>query len=235
MIELVVASAFGQVLGPRLKAVVAYGSAVTGDVIPGYSDLDLAVFMEGRLSVGDAVVLQRAIGDCDRGEFAYLSLSHCVDVDVAPPIPLFVPGAVRVVTGAELDRRWLHDDASLLAASERLLATLPARIAQRLADWTVAGPGERARQVRLLGMDLKPALRACLVRHREPIVETWAAPYRDLVTRWRRYNPVDAIELEALLGRLPPRPGDERSVGDRMLGLVELLTAEARSLPPRVP
>ena len=53
--------AFYRVLTGRLVGLAVYGSFVTGDAIPGFSDLDLLVVQRGPLSVEDAIELQRVM------------------------------------------------------------------------------------------------------------------------------------------------------------------------------
>jgi predicted nucleotidyltransferase len=42
-----------------LRGLAVYGSAVSGDAIPGLSDLDLFVVLTDELTLADAIALQR--------------------------------------------------------------------------------------------------------------------------------------------------------------------------------
>jgi hypothetical protein len=100
----IVSDAFASVLGPRLRALVAYGSVVVGDLIPGFSDLDLYVVMRESLRLDESIDLQRALPELPM--FGYLQPSFH---PVGDPRPFLIPEAFVVQVpafGGVVNRRY---------------------------------------------------------------------------------------------------------------------------------
>lgn len=214
------ASALRAVLGERLEGAVVYGSAVTGDFIPGFSDVDLAVFAHGALRLDDTRALQEQADALAALAGGRLQLGHWVDVDRDAPRPLFVPGAFMALCGPDLQPGWMHSEESLRAAGQAWLAELPGLVRRDAADWAVASGAARRRMVRLLATRLKPAIRAALTEQGHPVLSVWASPWNALAEFWSTRDGMGARALRDVLGRLPPNPGEEQEVGDTLLAML---------------
>lgn len=214
------ALALEAVLGERLAGTVVYGSAVTGDFIPGFSDIDLAVFARGALRLDDARALQEQADALAALAGGRLQLSHWVDADRDAPRPLFVPGAFMVLCGPGLRPGWMHAEESLRAAGQAWLAALPVLVRRDASDWALASGPVRTRLVRLLSTRLKPAIRAALVEQGHPALSVWGSPWNALVKLWSLHDEEGAVALRDVLGRLPTKPGEEREVGDTLLAML---------------
>ncbi|MGH2599167.1 MAG: hypothetical protein ACRDJ9_07245 [Dehalococcoidia bacterium] len=222
---------FRDVLGSRLAALVAYGSAVTGDFIAGFSDFDFVAFVASGLEIADCLELQRRLASVDPYPFAYLQMHEPVDLsDEAGRRPILTPGSFRAVYGAVSDERFLHDENSLRAAGRAWLADLPRLIRQDTRDWAVAVGGARTRLLRLLMTRLKPALRGLLVEQGEPVLQTWAAPYAALAERWALIAPEYGAQLKWLLELLPPSPEVETRCGEAMIRILLAADQQARGV-----
>lgn len=220
--ERVLGQAFRNALGDRLVALAAYGSSVDDSWIPGFSDLDLAVFMHGVPSAADAVATQRSLRDLDSGPFAYVQAKF-LDVD-EPPHQAIVPGAFRVFWGAIPNvAYYLHDDQSLRSSGKGWLRALPDLVAEDNAAWSVAaGSARRQRLIRLLMTRLKPAVRAMLVEEGESPSVVWLANWTELASRWGNYDPDAGEVLASLLVALPPaNRAAELDCGEAILRLLE--------------
>ncbi|HEX4213366.1 MAG TPA: hypothetical protein VIA06_08595 [Candidatus Dormibacteraeota bacterium] len=215
-----VGDAFAAVLGDRLVALAAYGSSVDGSFLPGFSDLDLAFFIHGRIEVEDAVGVQRLLQDLGPDPFDYLQAKFA-DIDEAPR-PTLVPGSFAMIRGRIPDPAYIHDETSLRAVGFATLAGVVARIEDDKVPWAIAaGPARRRRLVRLMMTRLKPATRALLVEQGEPVLTTWRAGWGDLAPRWRVRNPEAAGAMDSLLAALPPRTREaELFCGETILGLL---------------
>jgi hypothetical protein len=213
--------AFRGALGPRLMALAVYGSAVTGDLLPGFSDLDLLVVLDEPLGLEDALALQRRMPELPG--VAYVQPTYRLPSE---PSPLLVPNAFRTLTGA-LPDGFVHDETSLRAASADALAELPALLGRDARDWTGAVGEKRARHVRLLTTRLKPAVRATLVRLGEPPLDAWRLHWDDLAQRWRRHDEPRAEELADVLTRLRASPRDDRACGEALLRLLASIASSA--------
>ncbi|MGZ4150679.1 MAG: nucleotidyltransferase domain-containing protein [Actinomycetota bacterium] len=211
--------AFRGALGPRLGGLAVHGSAVTGDLIPGFSDLDLLVVLDEPLSLEDALALQRRMPELP--QIAYVQPSYR---PASEPVPHLVPGAHRVLTGS-VPAGFVHDDATLRAVGEEALTELPSLLDQDMRDWTGAVGEKRGRHVRLLSTRLKPAVRATLVRLGEPPLEAWRLHWDDLAQRWRRHDEPRAEDLGDVLIRLRASPRDDRTCGEALLRLLASIAA----------
>jgi predicted nucleotidyltransferase len=208
-------------LGDRLIALAVYGSAVTGDLIPGFSDLDVFVVLDQPLSLERSIDLQRRMPELVG--IAYLQPSYRV---AAEPAPHLTPEAFRVLSG-ELPAGFVYDETSLRSAGSEALDSLAPIVRQDALDWTGAVGERRARHARLMTTQLKTAVRAHLVELGEPTLEVWRMPWHDLAQRWKRHDEPRAEQLEDLLTLLHAVGRDERASGEAALRLLD----EVASLP----
>ncbi|OAI42540.1 hypothetical protein AYO38_11380 [bacterium SCGC AG-212-C10] len=224
-----ISAAFSDVLGERFVSVVAYGSAITGGVVPEFSDLDLALFMRGQLGVRDALALHRRIAEVECAPYAYLQLSYVIDVGREDSRPLFVPGCWRVVAGDILDG-WEHTEATLYTRSCVTLAGLFPVLGELAFDWAVATGDRRTRAVRLMATKLKPAVRSLLVRRGWPALEAWKMDWRQLSESWQSFNPAAGKCLDRTIGMLPAGPDEEQAAGELLLTLLSAVAADSVDL-----
>ena len=213
--------AYRGALGPRLSALAVYGSAVTGDLLPGFSDLDLLVVLEEPLTLEDALALQRRMPELPG--IAYVQPTYRLATEAEPHL---VPNAFRTLTGT-LPDGFVHDEATLRAAGEETLAGLPALLDQDACDWTGAVGEKRPRHVRLLTTRLKPAVRATLVRLGEAPLDAWRLHWDDLAQRWRRHDEPRAEDLGDVLIRLRASPRDDRACGEALLRVLASIASSA--------
>jgi Nucleotidyltransferase domain len=211
-----VTGAFSRVLSDRLVALVAYGSVVTGDRLPG-SDLDLLVVLRTPLTLDDAVSLQRWMPEPPG--VSYIGVTYLLANE---PAPWLVPDGFRLLTGL-LEDGFISDEATLTLRGREVLRDLPRIVDQDARDWSGAIGEKRGRQVRLLTTRLKPAVRAMLAREGEPPLEVWRLPWDELVQRWRRHDPLKADALASVLDHLRAVPRDDQASGEGLLRLLEQL------------
>lgn len=221
-----VRDAFLAVLGDRLEALLAHGSAVTGGYIEGLSDFDVVVYLRGPLTLDDSLALQARLGEADHAPFAYLQISRAYDLDAPPPIEdrrLLIDGAYAELHGHHPKAWPFHDEDTLRASSDRVFDQLPAERAGQLRRWSLATGERRHRELRFQLTLLKPSLRALLVRLSEPVIEVWTAPYPELARRWTSHDPEFGARFASLLGGLPPAYEDEAATGAELLALLEAI------------
>ncbi len=209
------AGAASEVLGSRLVSLVAYGSAVSGDILPRYSDFDFAVAVSGPVTLDDALALERATGQLDIAPFTYCQPRL---VGRSATNAVFVPSTFAVILGEAPPAAWIFDGGQLRTSGEEWLAGLPASLAQDATDWSFTTSTSRARRARLHLTRVKPSLRALLVRHGCDPVTAWTATWDELS---RRLTEVDARAAEQLSVLLEAaRAGDDRTVAIAALTLV---------------
>jgi hypothetical protein len=226
----VVAAAFGEVLGPRLRAVAVHGSAVTG-YIAGLSDFDFVVFMHGRLTLDDSIALQARLGSAEIAPFTYLQLSRVVDMDHASERHTDLIDGAYVLAAGALPEAWAFHDAEVLRESGRqMLRQLHARRDSRTERWAVESGIRRTSLLRGLMTEVKPALRALLVEFGEPVLEVWTSPYPELARRMRRHDAALAGHLETVIASFPIANGNEPRVGADVLRLLEEVVEHAAGL-----
>lgn len=149
----------------RVRAVILKGSALTDDFIPGYSDLDVHVYVPGKYMMGPraprleaCVRFQREVGDLDSDALGISGIQvFFINADRYPDDwtkPL--PGTYVLVYGGPVD-----DDMSTeeyLTRSHANLRAYPGHMA-RLLDRFADKPNASIRNlVRLAGVFLKGAL-----------------------------------------------------------------------------
>ncbi len=226
-----VRDAFTEVLGERLDALLVHGSAVTGGYLPGFSDFDFLVYMHGQLSTDDSSAIQSRLGPADHAPFAYLQASHIIDLDnpasVDQRFPL-IDGAYATLVG-DYPVGWpFHDANTLRDHGNDFLGDLPSLIARCRRAWSVATGERRRREVRYQLTDVKPALRALLVRLGAPALKVWTAPYPELARRWTTHDPVNGPRFARLLESLPPSEATEASTGTEMLALLDAIAEQSQ-------
>lgn len=226
-----VRSAFVDVLGVRLDALLVHGSAVTGGYIEGFSDFDFVLFMRGRLTADDAPALQARLGEVDHHPFDYLQVSRVVNLEEPPDAEgrrLLIDEGYASLVG-DYPTGWpFLDEESLRVSGAEVLAGLPALMTLKRRRWAAATGARRTLEVRYHMTDLKPAVRSMLVEQGEPPLDVWRAPYGELARRWAVHDTERGARLSRLLDALPPTPAGEARVGEEMLALLEEITVARR-------
>jgi hypothetical protein len=197
------------VLGPRLHSVIAYGSCVTGDVLPGYSDFDCLIVAGGPVTLADVLDLQQALGAADPEPFSYYQPTF---VRGALRRASLVPGSFAALTGGEPPAAWVCRPGDLAASGERWLADLPAILAGDAADWSLATASQIARRARLHLTRVKPTLRALLTRAGADPARAWTATWADLEHRITALDGDLGGLVSALLRRARDHQDDELAV-----------------------
>jgi hypothetical protein len=212
--------AFDSVLGDRLVGLVVHGSAVTGDVIPGFSDFDFVVFAHGPLTARDGIKLQGAVGEIDPAPYAYIQLSRAVDVDGSErPGPLFAPGAFRGIRGEVPSPEFIFTEETLRAHARESRADVARWFPSDIEGWATATGPRRSYMLRLLMTRLKPAVRTLLIEHGEDPITVWGASYLALADMWTAHSPGAGRRFRELVESLPYR--DEAATGNIAIELLE--------------
>ncbi|MDQ3640962.1 MAG: hypothetical protein M3450_05710 [Actinomycetota bacterium] len=215
-IALALSRAASDVLGPRLLSFVAYGSAVTGDILPGYSDFDVAMAVRGLITLHDALSLEAVTGELDIAPFNYCQPKF---LDVTAADAVLVPKTFVVVVGHDPPPAWIFSAPQLRTSGEQWLAGLPAVLAHDAADWSFTTSASRPRQARLHLTRVKPSLRALLVHHGCDPVTTWSATWAQLGKRLAEVDAQAAGQLGDLLASSQAR--DDRAVAVAALRLTD--------------
>src|SRR5207245_690003 len=179
-----VVTVYRGVLGSRLAAVAVHGSAVTGDLFPGLSDVDFAVVLDSRLDLSDSVAIAAGLEAAEIAPFAYVQATYH---EATIAVPSVVPGAFSVLHG-DLDNGFLHTAESLRSAGGTWLQGLPRLANQDTKDWSVA-VARRPRQFRLILTHLKPTVRALLVMWDDDPISTYSNPWPVLVDSLTVHEP----------------------------------------------
>jgi hypothetical protein len=180
---------------PWFIGLIAHGSAVKGDYIPGCSDIDLqlyledAAFTDGRelpLEVGLAI--HRELAQIDPAPFQYIQCyarpARLPDDYVGP-----IPGAYHVVAGrlpvAEATAEQLRASAYQALAQLKVLPSfIPSTLLQH-------GGGKLARQVRLLCTIVWPTLYQVLaLQHADPLL-VWRLPKQQAIALLPAGSPIE--------------------------------------------
>jgi len=219
-----IVTAFTEALGPDLTALYAYGSAVDGSFLVGFSDFDIAAFCRGKPTLDSYVAIHRLLDDVDLHPFDYLQVKY-VDVTASPRHEL-VPGAFEVLWGGLGDESsYVFTDESLRVESEHWLSAIPALAAGDAETWSIAvGSARRRRHVRLIITRVKPAVRSALTRLGEPPVKAFTASWDALPLMMAGHDEEAASQLAELRSLLPPvGPESERRAAELGLGLLSRL------------
>jgi predicted nucleotidyltransferase len=215
-----IGSGFAAVLGVRLTAVYVYGSGVDGSFIPGFSDLDLAVFCDGRPSLDELLRLHERL-DVAIDPFSYLQVKY-VDVTAEPHATL-VPHSYEAVVGQLEDEAcYVFTDEELLAEARRWVRVLPAIVIDDADAWSVsAGTARRGRHVRLLVTRVKPAVRSTLCLLGVTPSVAFAADWQQMADLMTRHDAESAALISRLRSLLPPADDEEgRTAGEVALKLL---------------
>jgi hypothetical protein len=214
-----VANVYRQVFGSRLVGIAVHGSAVTGDVLPGLSDIDFVVVLATRLTLPDCEAVAAQVDAVEIDPFAYVQATYR---ETGVPMPTLVPGGFSVQHGV-IEEGLLHTHKSLGAAAEAWMEGLPRLVEQDMKDWSVA-VGRRPRQFRLILTRLKPTVRARLTMSGDDPVATYRNPWPMLIERLRIYQPGLATDLSSLLRGLRTERQNLLDAGVQALRLLNDLT-----------
>ena len=210
-----IAEQLRSVFGERLEGVVVYGSAVVGDAIPGFSDLDLLAVVRGGLGLEDAercaAEVREELGDAD-----YLQITWA---DAEAPEPALVPGSFRPILGDEVPAELLHTPYTLRRSGATWLADLPELVRRDTEDWAAAA-GRRERALRLMVTHVKPSVKAWLTTLGEDPVATYAAPWGRLANAARRHDMGIADGIQSLVDGLRGEHRDLLALGSACLHLL---------------
>lgn len=151
------------VFGPHLRAAIVKGSAVKGDFIPFYSDLDVHAFLERAALMKDttprvdlALAFREAIGHLNPeaygfGSFQIIFLPTEYPADWSPS----VPGTYRVLLGDPEAIFGPSPPARYVSSSRSRLDQVEAELASMVRSVVDKTDRALARQVRLFGAYLK--------------------------------------------------------------------------------
>ena len=229
-----VVAALADVLGDRLVGVSLKGSALTGDFLPHFSDVDFHAFVRGplpaplTLAPADAVAVQRRLGAIDPAAYGasqiqvmFVAAAAYPGAWVPPP-----PGTARTVYGSVEEGvatpQRVQDDA------REYWSSVPGRVLGAARSFADKADGRSAAAtVRLyLGTEVKRALRNLAVRLGEPPVEQWSRPLMDVYRVDRAAGaPVAGLgRLLAAAGRWPEVREDAEAVRAAFLAGAEGLS-----------
>lgn len=212
--------ALDQPLGGDLLQVVIYGSSVTGDILPGLSDLDVVIRTARPLDLKAAGLVHDRVRLVDLTSYAYAQATF---VGANEPGPRLVPGAFEVLRGGGDVQ--LHTAVSLLDSGRSWLQQLSGELLQNdLGDWAFAGRSNEARVLRLLVTRLKPAVRAVISDMGHDPLEVWGAPWPTLVVLLRQAHPGFGVALGEILGVLRLGEDERWSAGPLILDLLTSLS-----------
>ncbi|MEU8054064.1 MULTISPECIES: aminoglycoside adenylyltransferase domain-containing protein [Micromonospora] len=103
------------IIGPRLRSAILYGSLATGQFVSGHSDIDLLLITDGTLADTEVDALEALVRQIDLAEASGIDL-HVVTADVArtptqaPIMELHVGRYERSSIGVEIERRTQSPD-----------------------------------------------------------------------------------------------------------------------------
>ena len=216
-----VMTAVREVLGARLDAFVLYGSSASGDLLPGYSDLDVLIALNEPITLADTLALQHAVEAIALEPYSYCQPTFVLG---EPVRPLLSPGTFQVLTGAISQERWVCRADDLRARSEAWLDDLPRLVTSDAGDWAMTTRALLRRQARLHLTRVKPSLRALLVRAGCEPVRAWAGTWQQIAT-W--LTPVDealADQVDRLLQEARARR--DRPVAEMALRVLSRVCTE---------
>lgn len=177
----------------RLVAIVLHGSVVKAGHIPGYSDVDVVVFLTPdcfddyglRRELAFAIQERTAALDWERAGVSYFQAfyydPHTMPAWWTGP----VPGAYRMLWG-EMPPELMAAPERLRQQGERLLREeLPRIITASLSSFADSMGVALPRRVRLLGTFVNPAMFALVALESADPLEVWARP---------KFDALDALE-----------------------------------------
>jgi|GEM_PF-542156 len=183
-------SAFGE----RLRGAILKGSAFKGGFIPGYSDFDLHLLVDGEAmedarspKAEFALRLQRALGRIDREPYRVNDIQVCAiqygryPQGWMPPLP----GTFTCIYGTYPGEWDSPDPKYVRSRADAFLERLPAMRVHHARSFQDAHDRELARPVRLLGVDVKPALYCGAIRAGYDPLDVWTVRPLELV-QWAR-------------------------------------------------
>jgi hypothetical protein len=190
------AEVYLQHLAPWFVGLLAHGSAVKGGVIPGWSDIDLHLYLDdaaftpevaghpsrtGYLPLSLTVAIQRDLATLDPAPFykvqCYAMGSHLPESWVGP-----VPGAYHVIAGAPPIHRPTRELLRANAAARmREMEPFPDHLRDNLLE--VIGQERVEHHARLLGTAVWPSLYNFLVLRGDDPLEVWTLPKQEAMAR----------------------------------------------------
>ena len=216
-----VMTAVREVLGARLDAFVHYGSSVTGDLLPGYSDLDVLIGLNEPITLADTLALQHAIEVIALEPFGYCQPTFVLG---DPARPLLTPGAFQVLSGAISQERWVCGADDLRSRGEAWLVDLSRLVASDAGDWAMTTRARLRRQARLHLTRVKPSLRALLVRAGCEPVRAWAGTWQQIATWLRPVDHTLGDQVDRLLAEARARR--DRPVAETALRVLSRVCTE---------
>ncbi len=193
LVERVLAAAQAA-FGSYLKGAIVKGSAYKGGFIPGYSDFDLHVLVDGTVMEGPltprleyAMELQVGLGGIEREPYRVSDVQvYAVQCDAYPEEWLApLPGTFVSVYG-EYPSEWERPSkARILERSHAYLAQLPTIRASSIRSFQDKSDRGLARPVRLLGTTVKPALYCGAALFGYDPIDVWTVRPLELV-QWAR-------------------------------------------------
>lgn len=123
-------------LGARFVWCCAHGSAVTGDVLPGISHLDVKVLLHADLQPAKQAGFRpaSATSTSDRKRYVQPSIFDAG----RQPAPALVPASFVLITDDQPAQREVFTNETLRLAGQRWLAEMPSRIARDTESWATA-------------------------------------------------------------------------------------------------
>jgi hypothetical protein len=207
-----VVTVYRGVLESRLVALAVHGSAVTGDLLPGVSNVDFAVVLDSRLELRDSVAIAASIETVEVAPFAYVQATYH---EAGMAVPSVVPGAFSVLHG-DLDNGFVHTAESL--RSRRYLVGGAPTLGESGHEGLVSRVARLPRQLRLILTRLKPTVRAHLVTWGEDPITTYRNPWPGLVDSMSVHEASLASDISSVLSLLRPPGTDLLDTGAILLG-----------------
>lgn len=180
--------------GVHLRGAIVKGSAYKGGFVPGYSDFDLHLMVDGAAMDGPltptlecAMRLQRALGTIEREPYRVSDVQvYAVHKDAYPQewLPP-LPRSFTLVYGA-YPKEWDTPNPNFVRdRAQQFIAQLPAVRAGEIRSFQDKSDRNLARPVRLLGTALKPALYCGAVLCGYDPIDVWSVRPIELV-QWAR-------------------------------------------------
>lgn len=210
--------ALQDVFGSTLHSAILKGSAIKGDFIPFYSDLDIHAFLRSEgLMTSDtprldlALRFQQAIGGLEPetygcGSFQVIFLPLAYPADWGKP----APGTYRVLCGDPASILGDVSGEALYADATRRLDEIPSNLGQLVRSVVDKPDHELQRQSRLIGIFLKGAVYNAAVVIDRDALNVWRRALLDVLPG---LEPVGSAAVNAFFSGIqnwPQRRGDVR-------------------------